>query len=227
MTPDMITALSQKRAMATGFFTFGFPSGTRRMMVGSGEVSSSGNTYKGYDSAFGSIAGGQEVSEDATGEAPNTAVTVAFSPSATKTNFASEAVQLTPVTISLAALTLDASKHLIAIPDPELLFDGFIDQAIVQLDKKKDEVEYTLISAFDYFFEDSEGQRLNGPFHKTMYPTETGLDNVTGVTRKIYWGAYGPGQGGSITSFTGVGAGFGSAAGGGIRGFISNYQVLV
>lgn len=223
MTPDMITALSQSRAMATGFFEFDFSTGTRRLMIGAGEVDSAGVTFKGYDETFGSVAGGQEVSEDASGEAPNTSVTIAISPDADKADVASEAVQLTPVRISLAALTLDASKHLIAIPDPEPLFDGFVDQAISQLDNKKDEVEYTLVSVFDFFFEDNEGQRLNGPFHKSMYPAETGLDNVTGVTRRIYWGTEGPNGGGG--SF---GGGGGSAGRGGDPfGYIGGSLVAV
>jgi hypothetical protein len=78
---------------------------------------------------------------------------------------------------------------------PELLFDGFIDQATIDLDKGRDDLEYTVISAFDYFFEDGEGQRLNGQFHHAVWPGEKGLDNVTGVTKKIYWGALGPNSG--------------------------------
>ncbi|MGJ0508937.1 MAG: hypothetical protein ACR652_17775 [Methylocystis sp.] len=225
MTPEMIAALSQKRAQITGFFEFGFASGTRNLMLGSGEVDYLGVTFKGSDPTFGSVSAGQEVNEDATGEAPNTSITIAVAPTADKADIASAAVQLTPVKISLAALTLDNDKHLIAIPDPELIFDGFVDQAIVNLDKKKDEVDYTIISAFDYFFEDSEGQRLSPSFYAQMYPTETGLNNVTGVARKIYWGQYGPGQ--SAGGRGGGGVGFGSAAGGGSRGFISNYQVPV
>jgi hypothetical protein len=84
------------------------------------------------------------------------------------------------------------------VPDPELLFDGFIDQATIDLASKRDDLEYTVISAFDYFFEDSEGQRLNGQFHQSVWTGEKGLDNVTGVTKKIYWGAYGPNAAGGI-----------------------------
>lgn len=245
MTPEMIAALSQSRAQVTAFFEFGFASGTRRLMLGSGEVSGMSSTildetgspildengeeildsnsslaFVGMDPAFGAVVGGEEVREDTTGEAPNTSVTITVADGADKAAIASDSVQLTPVTISLAALTLNESKRLIAIPDPEVVFDGFIDQAIISLDKKRDEVDYTLISAFDYFFEDSEGQRLNGPFHKSMYPTETGLDNVTGVTRKVYWGTYGPNQG------PGGGIGGGRAAIGGPTGgfVISNVR---
>lgn len=202
MTPEMIAALSQKRALVTGFFDFGFATGTRRLMLGSGEVDYDGNTYRGTDDTFGTIVGGEDVREDATGEAPNTSITIAFAPAADKDEVAAASIQLTPVRISLAALALDVDEHLIALPDPELMFDGYIDQAIIQLGEKKDEGDYTLISAFDFFFEDSEGQRLNDQTHQSIWPGETGLANVTGITRKVYWGTYGPGgsRGGSAGS---------------------------
>jgi hypothetical protein len=71
---------------------------------------------------------------------------------------------------------------------------------------KRDDLEYTVISAFDYFFEDSEGQRLNGQFHQSVWTGEKGLDNVTGVTKKIYWGAYGPNAAGGHIRASGGGS---------------------
>jgi hypothetical protein len=215
MTPAMIAALQQKRASATGFFELDLPSGTRRLLLGSGEASSGGNTFKGYDSTIGSISSGDTVREDTSGEAPNTTLTIAVASGANKSDIAGAAIQLSPVKIYLAALALDTNDHVIAVPDPELLFDGFIDQATSGLDVQKDEVEYTIISAFDYFFEDTEGQRLNGQFHQTVWTGEHGLDNVTGVTRKIYWGAYGPNGASSSVS---VGTSFMSGGGGGFGG---------
>lgn len=221
MTPAMIAALAQKRATATGFFEIDLPSGTRRLLIGSGEASYGGNTFKGYDSTIGSISSGEAVREDASGEAPNTSLTIAVASSATKSDIAGSAIQLSPVRIYLAALALDANQHVVAIADPELLFDGFIDQATSGLDRQKDEIEYTLISGFDYFFEDTEGQRLNGQFHQSIWSGEHGLDNVTGVSRKIYWGAYGPaGAASAVSSGTAFGSGIGS---GGSYGWGSSY----
>ena len=209
MTPAMIAALQEQRASATGFFELDLPSGTRRLMLGSGEVSSGGFIFKGYDSTIGSIGSGDTVREDSSGEAPNTSLTIDIASTATRADIASGTVQLSPVRISLAALELDGSDHLIAIPDPELLFNGFIDQATIGLDRQRDEVNYTIISAFDYFFEDTEGQRLSSQFHKTVWAGELGLDNVTGVSRKVYWGTYGPGS----TSGVSIGIGGGSNTG--------------
>jgi hypothetical protein len=219
MTPAMIAALSQQRASATGFFEIDLPSGTRRLMIGSGEASYGGNIFKGFDSTIGSISSGDTVREDSSGEAPNTTLTIDIAGTANKADIAGAQIQLAPVKISLAALALDSSSHLIAIPDPELLFDGFIDQATSGLDKQRDEVEYTVISAFDYFFEDSEGQRLNGQFHQSVWAGEHGLDNVTGVTRKVYWGTYGPGGAAGVTSGSASGSiiSGGSGAGSGYR----------
>lgn len=221
MTPLMIAALAQNRAQATGFFEITLPSGTKRLMIGSGEVSYGGNIFKGHDNSIGHVASGEGVREDTSGEAPNTSLTIAVSPTADKSEIASEDVQLSSVKIYLAALGLDGSDKLIAIPDPELLFDGFIDQAVISIDKGRDEVDYSIISAFDHFFEDSEGQRLNGQFHKTVWAGEKGLDNVSGVTRKIYWGTYGPGGAG------GVGHPISGGAQGGVTSFLNNSLVSV
>lgn len=204
MTPAMIAALSAKRKSVTAFFEFDLPSGTRRMLLGSGEVKWGSDTFKGYDASFGSVVGGDGIAEEASGQAPNTSVTIQVASTADKSDIASSDVQLAPAKIWLAAITLDGSNHCAAVADPELLFDGFIDQATSSLDRKKDELDYTLISGFDYFFEDSEGQRLSSTFHHAVWPAATdekGLDNVSGVTRKVYWGTYGPaGTGGAVTS---------------------------
>jgi hypothetical protein len=215
MTPAMIAALQQQRASATGFFEIDLPSGTRRLLIGSGEASSGGFTFKGFDSTLGSVSSGDPVREDASGEAPNTTLTIDIADTADRADIASNDVQLSPVRIFLAALGLNTSNHLIAIPDPELLFDGFIDQATIGLDRQKDEVEYSVISAFDYFFEDSEGQRLNGQFHQSVWAGEHGLDNVTGVTRKIYWGTYGPNGASGVVSGGSVSTSGGSLMGSG------------
>jgi hypothetical protein len=213
MTPAMIAALTARRKSVTGFFEIDLPSGTRRLLLGSGEAAYGGNTFKGYDSTIGSISSGDELKEDSSGVAPNTSITIQVASSATKADIAGEDVQLAPVRISLAALGLDTGKHVIAIPDPELMFDGFIDQAVSDLDKQKDEITYTVLSAFDYFFEDSEGQRLNDQFHESMWAGELGLSNVTGVARKIYWGALGPNSASGVAS-VGVGSGGGLSSGG-------------
>jgi hypothetical protein len=212
MTPAMIAALATNRKSVTGFFEIDFPSGTRRILIGSGEVIWGANTFKGYDPSFGSIVSGDGIAEETTGQAPNTSITVQVAAAATKSAIASDAAQLAPVKIWLAAIHFNASNHFEAVADPELLFDGFLDQATIYLDRKKDEVDYTIISAFDYFFEDSEGQRLSSAFQRALWPSdarENGLVNVTGVTRKIYWGTLGPNAASGATGSYGS-AGIGS-----------------
>lgn len=220
MTPAMVAALSAGRATLTGFFELSLPSGTRRMLLGSTEVTWAGQTWKGYDPTIGSIDAPDDVREDMTGQAPNGSLSINISPDANRDDIAGQTVQLAPFKCWLAALQLDGSNHVSVVADPELLSDGFIDQATINLDKGRDDLDYTIISAFDYFFEDGEGQRLNGQFHRSLWSGEQGLDNVTGVTKKIYWGAYGQnGSGGGSSSIYGGG-------GGGSRGGGANMRIL-
>lgn len=220
MTPAMIAALSAGRAMLTAFFELGLPSGTRHLLLGSTEVDWNGSTWKGYDPTIGSIAAPDDISEDMSGQAPNTSIDINISPSASRSDIAGPPVQLSTAKIWLAALQLDGSNHVSVVPDPELIFDGFVDQATINLNKGQDDVEYTLISAFDYFFEDSEGQRLNGQFHQSIWSGEKGLDNVNGIVKKIYWGATAPnaaagvgnGSGGTSSIIGGGGSGGGGGS---------------
>lgn len=218
MTPQMIAALSSGRAMLTGFFELDLPSGTRRLMLGSSEVAWNGYSWLGYDSTIGAITAQDDVSEDLTGQAPNTSLDINVSPTADRAAIAGSAVQLSAYKCWLVALQLDVNSNLTVVPDPELLFDGFVDQATLMLDKARDELEYTLISAFDYFFEASEGQRLNGQFHQLAWTGEKGLNNVTAVAKKIYWGALAPNQSSGSVVSTSVSGGVPSGSGGRFEG---------
>lgn len=193
MTPQMVAALSSGRAFVTALFQIDVPViGNRYIMAGAGEVMWGANRFVGYDPAFGTFDSADEIREDVSGEAPNTSITIIPASTADRQAIAGPQVQLAPAKAWLAALMLDVDQHLIVVPDPELVFDGFVDQPTINLDTSRDEIDYSLISAFDYFFEDGEGQRLNGQFHQSVWPTETGLDNVTGLTKKLYWGAKAP-----------------------------------
>lgn len=218
MTPQMVAALSSGRAMITALFQLDLPSGTRRIMAGGGQVDWAGDTFVSRDPTLGSFDSADEIREDVSGVAPNTSVTIIPASTADRLEIAGASVQLSPAKAWLAALALDVDQHLVVVPDPELVFEGFIDQATINLAAKQDELEYTLLSAFDYFFEDSEGQRLNGQFHRSIWPTEAGLDNVTGITKKIYWGSNPPpGTSGGGSSIFGGGGG----GGGGLSRFFN------
>ena len=165
----------------------------------------------GLDPAFGSFHASDQIREDVSGVAPNTSVTIIPAAGADKAEICGSLIQLSPAKAWFAALTLDTDQHLVVVPDPELMFDGFIDQATVTLDRGRDEIDYQLLSAFDYFFEDTEGQRLNGQFHQSVWPGERGLDNVTGITKKIYWGAQSPPGANGTSSIYGGGGLLGRA----------------
>jgi hypothetical protein len=213
MTPEMIAALSSGRATATVFFRFDLPDASRFMMFGSGEIEWDAHLYVGHDDTFGRLDSTEDVTENADGSAPNTSVTIIPAALADKSVIANPNIQLSPTKMWLAAIELDINRHASVVPSPYLLFDGFIDQATINLDRNRDDIDYSLISAFDYFFEDSEGQRLNGAFHTMVWSGELGLNNVTGIRQKIYWGANAP-PGANRGSGSIVGRGQGAVIGG-------------
>jgi hypothetical protein len=216
MTPDMIAQLAAGRASLTFLFRLDLPDAPRHLLLGSTEVMWGADKFVGFDPTFGSISTPDDITEDMTGQAPNTSIVINPAQGVDRDVIAGEDVQLAPFKAWLAALTKDAFGRVVLVPDPELEFDGFIDQATINLDRGRDDIDFTIISAFDYFFEDSEGERLNGQFHKSIWPGETGLDNVTGITKKIYWGMNAPPNSSSSSSsiYGGAGGGSGSQYGG-------------
>jgi hypothetical protein len=215
MTPQMIAAMVDRTVPKTGLFEIGLPSGTRRLMIGAGECLWGADKYVGRDPTIGQVDTMDDPHESMDNVAPNLSVTIIPASEADRAQIGDPTIQLSPLKAYLAALQLDVNGHVVTVPDPELVFDGFIDQALFNLDSNRDELDYTVISVFDYFFEDNEGQRLNGAFHVMVFPGETGLNNVTAVTKKIYWGAYGPSGAQSAVSGSGGGSsGYGFGVGG-------------
>jgi hypothetical protein len=81
---------------------------------------------------------------------------------------------------------IDAAGAVVA--DPYLMFDGELDQPKLEIDYGARSVEMACVSSFERLFSDDEGIRLNPSNHKSVWPGETGLDAITGVTRQVIWG---------------------------------------
>lgn len=72
---------------------------------------------------------------------------------------------------------------------PDLLFDGKIDQTVLNLDRS---LAITVVATGERLFELNLGNSLNPAFHKSVWSGETGHDNATGLGRPIAWGVEAP-----------------------------------
>jgi hypothetical protein len=200
MTPAMQTALGAANVTIFGAIRIALPAHTIRVLDGAGELTVFGETFTGIDSVYGALYTADAMSDGAGDQAP--AIQFGFLPpsSASISGIADPLAQGSDVKLIVGAIVGGA-----VVADPDILFQGSLDQIDVDADVGKLSVAITAVSAMELFFDNQEGVRLSPSWHKSVWPGETGLDNVTAVTRKIWWGTNDPAP--SVTSFGGGGGG--------------------
>jgi hypothetical protein len=190
LTPEMETALGASNPLIFGALRIALPSYTLCLLDGAGTVSFNGDTYVGRDPTYGVLAGIDAIDDGVGDQAPALSISL-FPPDATAAAVLSHpALQGSEVQLWLGALDRTSGA---VIPDPTLLFLGELDQPTLRGSRGKRVLDYECVSAFERLFDNDEGARLADSFHKTIWPGETGLANVTGVTKKVYWGTEGAG----------------------------------
>lgn len=183
-TPALDLALSGDRVR---FFLCGqadLPDHTARLLEASGEVTWVQGTFTGSDALLGSLEAIEVIQDGIGDQAPQ--LTVKFLPNkdADAIEICSPDLQGSRIRIWLGAL----NELGVVIDDPYLMFDGELDQPTLKIDYGKRELSYDCVSSFEKLFMLDEGNRLNSAHHKEVWPGETGLDDVTGVSRSIIWG---------------------------------------
>lgn len=91
------------------------------------------------------------------------------------------------------------------LPEPIQVFAGELDYARLRVGKASRTVEWRCASALEPFHDQEIGARLSDSWHKTVWPGETGLANMTGIEKTSYWGVESPPSG--VTTGSGGGAG--------------------
>nr|AGU09962.1 hypothetical protein [uncultured organism] len=86
------------------------------------------------------------------------------------------------------------------VPDPYLLAALELDVPILHKEENSRSLEYECVSVFERLFETDEGARLSPGFHKSIWPGELALDDVTGVAQTFYWGVEGANETGAVVA---------------------------
>lgn len=194
LTLAMQTALDADAPLVFLAVRIDLPSGTLRLVDGAGSVIFAGETYVGRDDNFGRLAA-IEASDDGQGDqVPAMSVTIQPPSDTVAAALNVPGVQGAAVQLWLGAVTRSTGA---VVADPYLMFLGEVDQPTLTATKGSTEIEFACVSAMERLFENEEGIRLSDSFHKLLFPGETGLANVTGVTKKVYWGV--EGSGGAIS----------------------------
>lgn len=203
----METALSADTPLIFGALKIELPSYTLCLLDGAGVVSFGGDIYVGRDDTFGVLAAIDVLSDGVGDEAPALSITLSPGDDAAANVLANPLMQGSPVTLSLGVIDRTTGAP---IPDPLMLFYGEVDQPTLKVGKGERSVEFECVSSFERLFDVDEGMRLADSFQQTVWPGDTGLSNITGVTKKIYWGSQGPN---SSISYNGGSGGFGGSLG--------------
>lgn len=188
-TPAMEAALKQRFANLFGAIRIDLPAATVRLLDGAASLSFDGGTYTGKDPVFGVLDSTEEIADGIGDEAPALSFTLLPPDDAAAADLTSPAAQGSAVKMVVGAFIPETGT---VVPDPLVVFLGELDVATLNIDRGKREVDFECVSAFELYFENQEGVRLVPSWHRSVWPDEAGLDNVTGVENDIYWGRAAP-----------------------------------
>ncbi|MDO1560428.1 hypothetical protein Q0812_13415 [Brevundimonas sp. 2R-24] len=190
MHADVIDAF--KSGIGTGWHAVEivYPGFTLRLCDG-GQIEINGDDYLSEDDDYGSLGEVSTISDGETGEAKTVSITLKPPTEAALLALTDPAAQLSRVTIWFGAV--DRETGLI-VGDPDGVLVGYLNSDTIRLGDAR-EVDLEVVTADDYALEGQEGQNLSPAFLRSIDPTAAGLDHVTGVRQRDYWGGAPPSSG--------------------------------
>lgn len=187
--PALDAALAEDRVTIFGALMLEVGSDTMRVLDGSFELEIDSELYSGEDETYGSWEA-LEAFEDGTGdEAPGLTIGILPKDDDAMVALTDPEMQGKAVMIMLAAKD-DATGLLIG--EPYVLLDGEVDVPTHRAGPHTLVAELDCVGGQEELFFEDEGIVLAPSFHKQVWPTETGLNAVTGITDTIYWGGIAP-----------------------------------
>lgn len=200
-------ALSDNVLTLVALLQIDFPAATVRLCDG-GFVDFLGNRFESSHSIFGTVGGVGAVDEAMGDEAAGGSFVLLPNPAAAlgdkfNANFQNSRVQMWLGELQSDGVTVD--------PTAEKLFDGFVDYPVWR--PATGQLELFYVSYGEKLFFRNEGNVLAGPYHKSIWAGELGLDNATDATISVPWGIEASPRG--TLGGSGSGGGFGGGGGGG------------
>jgi hypothetical protein len=171
------------------------PGGDVRLCDG-GFIVFDSETYRSSDALLGTIASIQAMGEGIGPYVP--AMEMVFLPpeASTPADLAQPGWQTSPARFWIGEYDPEAGT---LIGDPDLIFDGQIDQASLSVGQTR-ELAVTVVSLAERLFERNAGNSLTSAWHKSIWTGELGHDNATGLSVQVAWGVASPQNAG--TSYT-------------------------
>lgn len=146
-------------------------------------------TFVSKDALFGTLASIEGLSEGADAEVPALQMTLTPASTAAAADLSKPGYQRSRVRLWLADYAVSTG---LLLGDPDLLFDGQIDQTSLSAGRSSKELTMTVVSAAERLFARNTGNGLSSAFQKSVWPGDTGHDNATGLGTPIAWGVEAP-----------------------------------
>jgi hypothetical protein len=189
LTPAMVTALRSGRWPVAPLIRADLPGYTLTHLVGAGVAPWGADVYTGKDPRFGALISASNLRDGAGDEAPEWELTFAPPSEVAAALISAPEMQGSPVSGWIAVIN-PATGQVLA--DPLNLFTGTLDVPRLRVGRGTRTVEWRCLSALDSFHDINEGARLSDAWHKSVWPSETGLANMTGIDATSYWGVENP-----------------------------------
>lgn len=180
-----------------GAIAIDLPGYALNLLDGSGVLTFAGRTFTGRDAIFGTLSTVEEISDGFGDTAPAVSITLLPASDAAAASLAGPTMQGSPVYFYVGAVNVATG---LVIPDPHLLAVMELDVPTLHKEANSRSLEYECVSVFERLFETDEGARLAPGFHKSIWPGELALDEITGVTQTYYWGVEGQNITGAVTN---------------------------
>lgn len=185
MTPQVFAALGSRWVLLAGLIRISLPSYTIRLLDGAGVVTWGAETFTGRDPVYGTIGEVEALNEQVGDSIPGLEIMLLPPSTSAAVSLATANQQGAAVRVYLAVV--DAATGAV-LPEPELLFAGEIDTATLEVNRGERSLSLSIASVWDRLFEPNEGARLSDAFHRSIWPSEFGLSNMSGTPITKLWG---------------------------------------
>ena len=164
---------------------------TVRLCTG-GVISWGAEIFKARDATFGALGSMEALGEGVGDEVPALEMVLIPDRSATAAALTVPGFQTSRTRFWIAEYS-PATGAVVGTPD--LIFNGQIDQLVFSVGRDTRELAVSVVALLERLFSMNIGNSLNPPWHKSVWPGETGHDNATGLSLTVAWGTQAPPRG--------------------------------
>lgn len=145
-------------------------------------------TFTGSDPVFGTLGTASSIAERVADQAPRFNFSILPPNSTALGTLMQPSQQGSPVRVWWGLVNEDTGATI----GTEAIWTGRFDTCKANSGPNQLGAEIDTVSAFDRMFVAEEGARLNGVWHRSIWPGEAGLDYVYSAQQSIYWGSEAP-----------------------------------